>query len=103
VGPVHRNPRPVPNTILPIQLPASFGLIAVALLVLANGFFVATEFAIVAVRRSRLEQLATSGEAAARAGQEVVAISIPTLLPASSASRWPRWRSAASASPRFRT
>lgn len=56
-----------------MELPASFGLVAVGLLVLANGFFVATEFAIVAVRRSRLEQLAAEGRASARAAQDVVA------------------------------
>ena len=37
--------------------PGLGGLMAVFLLVLANGFFVATEFAIVAVRKSRLEEL----------------------------------------------
>jgi CBS domain containing-hemolysin-like protein len=49
------------------------GLPAVAVLVLANGFFVAAEFALVAVRRSRLEQLAREGHAAARAALDVVA------------------------------
>src|SRR5919109_1963209 len=48
------------------------GLLAVGLLVLANGFFVATEFAIVAVRTSRLEQLAAEGRASAEAAREVV-------------------------------
>src|ERR687887_1974818 len=48
------------------------GLMAVGLLVLANGFFVATEFAIVAVRRSRLEQLAAEGHAGARAARDLV-------------------------------
>src|SRR5919109_3220795 len=48
------------------------GLLAVGLLVLANGFFVATEFAIVAVRTSRLDQLAAEGSASARAAREVV-------------------------------
>ena len=48
------------------------GLLAVVVLVLANGFFVATEFAIVAVRRSRLEQLAAEGNVSARAAQDVV-------------------------------
>ena len=33
------------------------GLFAVAMLVIANGFFVAAEFALVAVRRSRIDQL----------------------------------------------
>jgi len=52
--------------------PNTLGLLAVALLVLANGFFVATEFAIVAVRRSRLEQLAAEERASARAARAVV-------------------------------
>ena len=42
------------------------------MLVLANGFFVATEFAIVAVRRSRIDQLAEQGHASARAAQRVM-------------------------------
>ncbi len=42
-------------------------LIAVLLVVLANGFFVASEFALVTVRRSRLEQRIAEGSAAARA------------------------------------
>jgi CBS domain containing-hemolysin-like protein len=41
-------------------------LIAVVLLVLANGFFVAGEFALVRSRRSRLEELAAEGNTAAR-------------------------------------
>src|SRR3954465_12185582 len=40
-------------------------LIAVVLLVLANGFFVAAEFSLVRSRRSRLEELAAEGKAAA--------------------------------------
>jgi putative hemolysin len=51
---------------------STFGLIAVLVLVLANGFFVATEFAIVAVRRSRLEQLVEEGRAGAQAAKAVV-------------------------------
>jgi CBS domain containing-hemolysin-like protein len=42
------------------------GLLAVVLLVAANGLFVATEFAYVAVRRSRVEQLAATGQARAK-------------------------------------
>lgn len=38
----------------------------VAFLVLANGFFVAAEFALVAVRRSRVDELASHGDASAR-------------------------------------
>jgi putative hemolysin len=56
-----------------MELPGGLGLVLVGLLVLANGFFVATEFAIVAVRRSRLDQLAASGQSSARVAQEVVA------------------------------
>jgi CBS domain containing-hemolysin-like protein len=48
------------------------GLLAVVFLVLANGFFVATEFAIVAVRRSRVEQLARDGHPGARIAQHIV-------------------------------
>lgn len=40
-------------------------LILVVFLVLANGFFVASEFALVAVRKSRIEALANEGSAAA--------------------------------------
>src|SRR5215212_1776534 len=50
----------------------AFGLIAVLMLVLANGFFVATEFAIVAVRKSRLEELVQEGRAGAVAAKDVV-------------------------------
>jgi putative hemolysin len=38
------------------------GLVAVALLLLANGFFVATEFALVSVRRSRIQQRSLEGD-----------------------------------------
>ena len=41
-------------------------LLLVLLLVLANGFFVASEFALVGVRRSRVETLAASGSRSAR-------------------------------------
>jgi len=51
----------------------ALGLLAILALVLANGFFVATEFATVAVRRSRLEQLAQEGHAAALEARDVVA------------------------------
>jgi putative hemolysin len=42
------------------------GLVAVVALVALNGLFVATEFAYVAVRRSRVEQLANEGQSRAR-------------------------------------
>jgi CBS domain containing-hemolysin-like protein len=55
-----------------MELSSALGLVAVVILVLANGFFVATEFAIVAVRRSRLEQLAAEGHPSAEAAKQVV-------------------------------
>src|SRR5215217_7266723 len=55
-----------------MQLASILGLIAIFVLVLANGFFVATEFAIVAVRRSRLEQLVEEGRGGAVAAEAVV-------------------------------
>src|SRR5688500_17582918 len=42
------------------------GLAAVIVLVALNGLFVATEFAYVAVRRTRIEQLASEGRSRAR-------------------------------------
>src|SRR5215216_6143320 len=45
---------------------SAFNLVLVVLLVLANGFFVASEFALVGVRRSRIETLAASGDSRAR-------------------------------------
>jgi CBS domain containing-hemolysin-like protein len=47
-------------------LGTSLKLAAVLLLVLANGFFVASEFALVGVRRSRIETMAAEGNRSAR-------------------------------------
>ncbi|MGB3331014.1 MAG: CNNM domain-containing protein, partial [Thermomicrobiales bacterium] len=44
------------------QISTTVGLLAVFALVLANGFFVATEFALVSVRRTRMQQLAAEGD-----------------------------------------
>ena len=55
-----------------MELSPALGLMVVFLLVLANGFFVATEFAIVAVRRSRLEELVQERRAGAAAARDVV-------------------------------
>ena len=42
-----------------------FGLVGVAFFVLLNGFFVAAEFGLISVRRTRIEQLAADGNRAA--------------------------------------
>ena len=55
-----------------MELSSGLGIAIVIALVLANGFFVATEFAIVASRRSRLDQLAAEGHSMAKAAREVV-------------------------------
>jgi CBS domain containing-hemolysin-like protein len=44
----------------------AFNIFAVIFLVLANGFFVASEFALVGVRRSRIETLAQGGDGRAK-------------------------------------
>lgn len=55
-----------------MDVTTTLGLLAILVLVLVNAFFVATEFAIVAVRRSRLEQLAREGDPRARLANQVV-------------------------------
>src|ERR687894_795288 len=45
---------------------SALNIVVVFLLVLANGFFVASEFALVGVRRSRVETLAAGGNGRAR-------------------------------------
>jgi len=48
------------------------GLVAVLLLVLANGYFVATEFALVAVRRSQIQVWVGEGRRGAQAASQAV-------------------------------
>jgi CBS domain containing-hemolysin-like protein len=48
------------------------GLVAVGLLVLANAFFVAAEFSLVSVRKTRIAELAARGEAGANAVQKAI-------------------------------
>ncbi|MDP9020713.1 MAG: hemolysin family protein [Actinomycetota bacterium] len=48
------------------------GLVVGLLLLVANAFFVAVEFALVAVRRTRVEQLASEGNARARAAERSI-------------------------------
>ena len=50
----------------------ALGLLAILGLILANGYFVAAEFAFVAVRKSRLEELAEGGEPRARRALQVL-------------------------------
>jgi CBS domain containing-hemolysin-like protein len=50
----------------------AFRLAIVLLLVLANAFFVAAEFALVAVRRSRIDEMAARGDAGARVVQRTL-------------------------------
>jgi CBS domain containing-hemolysin-like protein len=49
------------------------GILSVFILVIANGFFVASEFSLVAVRRSRVAQMVGAGRMNARALQRAVA------------------------------
>jgi CBS domain containing-hemolysin-like protein len=49
-----------------------FSFIVIAILILINGLFVAAEFAIIGVRPTRVEQLATGGNRAARWVQGIV-------------------------------
>jgi CBS domain containing-hemolysin-like protein len=44
-----------------------YGIVAILVLVAANGFFVTSEFSLVAVRRSRIAQLAAVGRTNAAA------------------------------------
>ena len=48
------------------------GVGALFVLVLLNGFFVAVEYALVSVRRTRIDQLAETGSSAALAVQRVL-------------------------------
>ena len=53
---------PAPDIGEECSISTAVSLAAVVLLVLANGFFVATEFALVSVRRTRVQQLAAEGD-----------------------------------------
>ena len=57
----------------PAQGPSiGFGLFAVLILVLANAFFVAAEFALVGARKTRLDELARNGDRKARLARRAV-------------------------------
>ena len=49
-----------------------FGLVAVGVLVLLNGFFVAAEFALVSVRSTRIEELVSQGNQLAKSVQKAI-------------------------------
>src|SRR5215208_3580206 len=51
-----------PATVRTPAISTPLALVAVVALVLANGFFVATEFSLVAVRRTRIQHLASEGD-----------------------------------------
>src|ERR687892_29954 len=52
--------------------PILLGLSAVVILVLANAFFVAAEFALVGARRTRLDEMARAGDGKARLARRAV-------------------------------
>jgi CBS domain containing-hemolysin-like protein len=52
--------------------PIVLGLVAVIILVLANAFFVAAEFALVGARRTRLDEMARAGDRKARLARRAV-------------------------------
>jgi CBS domain containing-hemolysin-like protein len=54
------------------SIPMGFGLLTVVVLVLANAFFVAAEFALVGARRTRLDELSRAGDAKARLARRAV-------------------------------
>jgi CBS domain containing-hemolysin-like protein len=57
----------------PAESPPIFlGLVAVVVLVLANAFFVAAEFALVGARKTRLDEMAQSGDGKARLARRAV-------------------------------
>ena len=69
-------------------------LLAVLLLVAANGFFVAAEFALVGVRSSRIETLAASGQSRGEAADGAAAEPqrLPVCLPTRNHARFARTR-----------
>ena len=56
----------------PSSPPVLLGLAAVVVLVLANAFFVAAEFALVGARKTRLDEMAKAGDRKARLARSAV-------------------------------
>ena len=79
------------------------GVLSVIILVVANGFFVASEFSLVAMRRSRVAQLVAAGRVNARALQNAVEHLDYISQHASSGLRCHHWLSAGSGSLRWHT
>ena len=77
------------------------GVLAVPLLVLLNAFFVAAEFSLVAVRRSRVDEMVSTARVGAVAVRTRSNTSTTRSPPRNWASRWPAWRWAGSASRRW--
>ncbi len=75
------------------------GLLLAIGLILLNAFFVAAEFSLVSVRRSRIAELVESGNAAAPSCRKPFNIWIVLSLPRNWASPSPAWASAGSANP----
>ena len=68
-------------------------MLAVPLLVLLNAFFVAAEFALVAVRRTRVDEMVNQRRVGAAAGASTRSRTSTTRSrPRNWASRWPAWR-----------
>jgi len=74
------------------------GILAVGLLVLANAFFVAAEFSLISVRRTRIAELAARGEAGAEAVQNAIDDPDRIIAATQLASPSPAWPWAGSAS-----
>ena len=79
------------------------GLVLVVILVLINGFFVAAEFSLVSVRKTRIAERVARGDTG-RQGRAAGHLTIPidSLRQRSWVLRWPAWASAGSASRRCR-
>ena len=58
-----------------------FGLVMVVILALLNAFFVAAEFSLVSVRRTRIEELLSSGVAVQAPSRPLVIVSAPLPVP----------------------
>jgi hypothetical protein len=80
----------------------NFLLVVLAIFLVAlNGFFVAAEFGIVTLRKTRVRAIAKTQGSRGASSAKSTASWMPICRPASSASRWPRWAWAGSANRRL--